>query len=87
MKAAPHVRANVTTDGVILLDIDSGSILSANAIGARIWQRLLDGQSEPAIVDALAEEFQMPRAVVEHDVHEFVDSLRTRALIADVPRG
>jgi hypothetical protein len=87
MKPAPNVRANVTTDGVILLDIDSGSIFSANAIGARIWERLLDGQSELAIVDALAEEFQTPRTVIERDVHEFVDSLRTRALIADAPRG
>jgi hypothetical protein len=86
MKAAPHVRANVTSDGVVLLDVDKGSIFSANVVGARIWQRLLDGHSETAIVDALVEEFKAPRATVEQDVREFVESLRAQALLADTPR-
>ena len=87
MKTAAHVRANITTDGVILLDIESGAIFTANTVAARIWERLLEGQSQAAIAEALAEEFKVPCATVEQDVREFVDSLRTRALVSDATRG
>ena len=83
MKAAPHVRANVTNDGVVLLDIKSGEIFSANIVAARIWERLLAGDAQTAIVESLAAEFDIPRTVIEQDVREFVESLCARALVTD----
>ena len=46
MRVAPHIRASVTADGILFLDIASGRMFAANAIGAHIWNRLREGSSE-----------------------------------------
>jgi hypothetical protein len=84
MKPSPHVRSNITDDGVILLDIETGQIFSANPIGARIWDALTHGLAVPAIVDQIARDTGAERAVVERDVREFVGALRARALVTEV---
>jgi hypothetical protein len=83
MTPAKHVRANVTSDGLILMDIENGSIFSANVVGARIWQLLREGRLEEQITDAIAEEWGVPRDTVASDVIEFVQSLRERALVTN----
>jgi hypothetical protein len=75
----------VTSDGIVLLNVENGAIMSANLVAARIWERLLSGDSEASIVDGLASECQVAREIVETDVREFVESLRAQALITDAP--
>jgi hypothetical protein len=82
VKPAIHVRANVTADGLVLLDIESGSIFSANRVGARIWELLEAGQAEAAIAQRIAEEFDTPHRTVERDVQEFITALKARQLVA-----
>jgi len=81
MKPSAHVRSSINDDGVVLLDIATGRIFSANSIGARIWQGLEDGLSLSAIADRLAAETGADRAVVERDAADFVTTLRARALV------
>ena len=51
MKPAQHVRANVTDDNLIVLDLVKGQIFTANAIGARIWRALfVEGQPRERLV-------------------------------------
>lgn len=83
MKAAPHVRANVTTDGVVLLDVKEGSIYSANVVGARIWQLLQSGCAEAEVVDRIVAEYNAPRATVVADLREFIGSLEKRCLLTE----
>lgn len=83
MKPAAHVRSNVSDDGVILLDIQTGQIFSANRIGARIWEELARGRSLADIAGRIASETGADRATVEADVRAFVNVLVARALVAD----
>jgi hypothetical protein len=84
MKPSPHVRANVSPDGIVLLDIQSGQIFSANPIGARVWKGLELGLSIPEIVDEIVCQTGADRAVVERDVTDFVHSLMARALVGEL---
>jgi hypothetical protein len=87
MKTASHVRANVTADGVVLLDVEKGSIYSSNVVGARIWQLIQEGCSEAEVVSRIVDEFGAPRSTVQADVSEFIASLRERALVTAVPNA
>jgi hypothetical protein len=81
MKPLPHVRSNISDDGLILLDIRSGQIFSANAIAARIWSGLERGLPLKEIIDSIASETGADVAVVERDATDFVDMLKVRALV------
>ena len=83
MKPSPHVRSSVTGDGIILLDIRTGQIFSANPVAARIWSGLEQGQSMPSIVDGLVSDLGADRAIAERDVADFVGALRAKALVGD----
>jgi hypothetical protein len=83
MKPSLHVRSNITDDGLVLLDIRTGQIFSANPVGARIWSALEEGLPMATIVDRLVSETGAERAVVERDAAEFVNTLKVRALVAE----
>jgi hypothetical protein len=85
MKPAEHVRANVTDDGLVILDIDKGEIYSANVVAARIWNLLMDGKSEQEAVDAIVTEFDAPRDVVARDAKAFIESLVSKSLVDAAP--
>ena len=84
MKPAPHVRSSITADGIILLDIRSGRIFSANAVAARIWSGLTDGLPMDAIVARIASETGAEPAVVERDASDFLTVLIAHALVAEI---
>lgn len=82
MKPADHVRANLTDDGLVVLDIKQGQIFTANVIAARIWQGILvDGHSRNDVVDSIAKECNTPPDVVSNDVDEFIARLQQQQLI------
>ena len=83
MKPAPHVRANVSDDGLILMDIRSGQIFSANPIAARIWSGIEQGQLLSTIVEEISSDTGADVAIVERDAVEFVNALKARTLVAD----
>jgi hypothetical protein len=83
MKPSPHVRASITDEGVILLDIHSGQILSANAVAARIWRGLEQGLSLPAIVDGIAADADVDRTIVLRDAAAFLSTLTSRGLVTN----
>jgi len=79
---AEHVRASVSSDGLVLLDIAGGAVLSANAVGARIWQ-LLEARTPPdRIAHQIAIEFVVPLDRASRDVEAFVAALSARGLVA-----
>ena len=83
MKPAPHVRASITDEGIILLDIRSGQIFSANAVAARIWRGLEQGLPMPAVVDGIAADAGVDRAIVLRDAAAFLSTLLSRALVTN----
>ena len=83
MKPLPHVRANISDDGLILLDTESGRIYSANATAARIWRGLECGQPLEEIVATIAADTGTDVAVVERDAAGFVDMLKAQSLVGE----
>lgn len=84
MKAAEHVRANVTSDGLVVLDINKGEIFSANVIGARIWQGLIvDGHPRQEVISDIVREWGGAEDVVQRDLDAFVETLKTQQLVVE----
>ena len=84
MKPAQHVRANVTDDNLIVLDLVKGQIFTANTIGSRIWRGLfIDNQPKEQVIEVIATEFGTTQEIVEKDVEKFVVQLKQQGLVAD----
>jgi hypothetical protein len=84
MKPTQHVRANVTDDNLIVLDLVKGQIFTANMIGSRIWRGLfVDNQAKEQLVEAIATEWGTTPEVVAKDVEKFVVQLKQQGLVAD----
>jgi hypothetical protein len=78
----PAVRASISSDGLVLLDLRGGAVLAANTIGARIWQLIEHGHGRREIAQQLADAYDIPLPRARHDVDAFVSSLVARGLLA-----
>ena len=85
-RPSPAVRASISGDGLILLDIDGGMVLSSNAVGARIWQLIEQQQTTSEIARQLAVDYVVPVDRALGDVQTFVADLLARGLVAGDPR-
>lgn len=75
------VRDAVSEDGAILLDIENGSCLSLNPVGARIWEMLKKKCPGDQILSALKDQFEaVPISQLEHDYLDFVHQLQANKL-------
>jgi hypothetical protein len=84
MKPAEHVRADVTDDGLVVLDIDNGQIFGANAIAARIWQDVVVGNKrKEEVVDSIVRDWGGVPDVVARDLETFVAKLKQQALVIE----
>ena len=80
------VRASISGDGLILLDVDGGMVLSSNAVGARIWQLIERQHTTGEIARQLADDYVVPLDRALRDVQTFVADLLARGLVAGDPR-
>jgi len=76
------VRASVSGDGLILLDVDGGLVLSSNAVGARIWQLIEQQRTTDEIAQQLVDDYAVTVERARQDVHAFVADLIARGLVA-----
>lgn len=60
---------------------DLESIYTLNDVGSRIWQLIEQPASVAAIVDAIAEEYQVERGEAERDVLTFLHELESKGLV------
>ena len=95
MKASTHdtrlrpsiaVRASISADGLVLLDVDGGLVLSSNAVGARIWQLIEETRTPHEIAQQLAVDYGVPNDRAQTDVAAFIAALVARGLVAEDPR-
>ena len=75
------VRETINQDGAVLLDIKQGLCFSLNPVGAKIWEMLKKECTLDGIAISLEQEFQVPRAQLDADIAEFLDSLKKRNLL------
>ena len=77
-----HLRTIVNQDGAVILDTKLGKISTLNPTGGYIWQALEHGEGVEIIAANLARETGEQVGAVEHDVREFIESLRARKLLS-----
>jgi hypothetical protein len=84
MKASEHVQADITEDGLVLLDLGSGQIFTANGIAARIWQRaVVDNRPRAEVIESIVTDWNGTPDVVASDFDEFLDNLKKQRLVVD----
>ena len=76
-----HLRTIANQDGAAILDIGHGKISTLNSTGGFIWQRLQQGLSVEQVIRDLATESDTDPAIVERDVHSFLEQLRSKQLL------
>jgi Coenzyme PQQ synthesis protein D (PqqD) len=79
-----HVRASISGDGLVLLDVQGGFVLASNLIGARIWELVAQQLGSREIASHLAREFDVPVQRAYSDVIAFVTALEARGLVTEV---
>ena len=84
---APDVLSRTLDGEAVLLDLASGRYFGLNEVGTRVWELLGAGKSIAEIREVLLAEFDVPPDVLERDVSELLDALRSRGLVrpAGVP--
>jgi hypothetical protein len=87
MVTAPHLRSVIDQDGAVILDIEHDTMLTLNSTGGYIWQRLQQGRLIEEIVSELSQDTGVDVAVVDRDVHEFLEQLKTKHLLTDPERN
>jgi hypothetical protein len=66
----------------VLLNPHTGKYFGMNAVGCSFWEKI-DGHSTVAeIIDQLLEEYEVTRSVLEKDLHELIDAMLKKNIIA-----
>jgi Coenzyme PQQ synthesis protein D (PqqD) len=85
-RASPAVRASVSDDGLVLLDVRRGLVLASNPIGARIWQLIEERRTTAEIARQLVDDYRVPSDRARRDVSTFIAALVGRGLLtAEAP--
>jgi hypothetical protein len=79
------VRASVSGDGLVLLDVRAGVVLASNSIGARIWQLVESRLDCVEIASRLARDYDISTERARHDVDAFLTALEARGLVSAEP--
>ena len=85
-RVSKSVRASISADGLMILDVSGGLMLSSNSVGGRIWQLLERRLTSDEIAREVSSVFDIPLDRASHDVTSFLSALVSRGLIAvDTP--
>lgn len=85
VRLSPAVRASVSADGLVLLDVQGGLLLASNPIGAQVWQLLEAQHSRADIVGRLAADYNVSIERAESDVAAFIADLAAHGLLIEEP--
>jgi hypothetical protein len=81
LQPSPAVKASISADGLVILDVSGGLVLSSNVVGARIWELLEQRHAGGEIARRLADEYAIPLDRAQRDVAAFVAALIARGLV------
>lgn len=74
-----------TDNSVIALNVDSGLYHGLDGSGPHIWALLAEPTTQEAVVNALLADFDIDRDTCTAQVTAFLDGLRQRGLLTDLP--
>jgi hypothetical protein len=84
-RASPAVRASISADGLVLLDVNGGVVLASNPIGAQIWRLIEQRRTSVEIARQLAVDYGIPLERAHDDVGTFIGALAARGLVIEEP--
>lgn len=84
-RASTALRASISTDGLVLLDVNGGLVLASNPVGARIWELLAQGCDSDEIARRIAAEYDVSIERAGADLAGFVSGLLARGLLTEEP--
>lgn len=65
----------------ILLNLDTSTYHSLNAVGGKFWALILQGKDFQQAVDTLRSEYDVEPERLEADLHELCDELQSLSLL------
>lgn len=65
----------------ILLNLDTSTYHSLNAVGGKFWALILQGKDFQQAIDTLRAEYDVEPAQLEADLHELCDELQSLSLL------
>lgn len=84
---AANIMHEIIEGEVVVVNLESGTYYSLDAVGADLWGRLTAGSTLDALVDDTTARYGAERAIVAHGVAEFLRHLEREKLIVVAPAG
>lgn len=82
--AGERVLAQRVGGELLLLHLDDGTYYALDPVGAEVWERLSGGSSLEAVVDALAQAYEVDRERLARDTERLAGELTERGLLDPV---
>ncbi len=76
-----EVLARQVGEETVMLDLAKGAYFGLDPVGARMWQLLTEGKVLAEVCDAIVEEYDVSRDVVERDLLALVADLMAQGLL------
>ena len=80
------VMFNRVGEEIVLLDLDSGMYYGLDAVGGRLWDLITGTATIGEAIDAMLDEYEVEREVLERDVLKLVDELAEKGLLVAAAR-
>jgi hypothetical protein len=80
-RIAQDVKASTHAGGIVLINLNRGTVFSANRVGAVIWSAAGQRWSMDRVVDSISREFAIPAQTAHDDTVEFLAQLATEGLL------
>jgi hypothetical protein len=87
----PHVQragnlpAAYVGDSLLMMSTEMGQYFCLNGVGARIWDLLEQPIAPAALVERLVAEYEVPAELCAAQLTAFLNGLRERKLLTDIP--
>jgi hypothetical protein len=64
----------------VVLNLESGMYYGLDEVGTRVWQLAAPGATLAQVLECVTDEFEVDRAIAEHDVLELAGTLIDKGL-------
>lgn len=73
--ANPNVVARQVGDETVMLDLESGTYLGLDPVGARIWELIGENKTLGQVCEIMLAEYEVSSDVLERDVDRLIEDL------------
>ncbi|HKS96503.1 MAG TPA: PqqD family protein [Terriglobia bacterium] len=65
----------------VILNLESGTYFGLNAVGTEVWNLLQERRPLDEVFQALSQKFEVDPKVLERDLVELIEQMRTKGLV------